>query len=92
MSTKKVTAAEEVVETKTAPETVVYIGPAKRGLLTGTVFTGGLVPQAEKLIDAVPLAKLLFVTLADLGNARASLDKEGSAVRTAYNKAVEADI
>lgn len=73
-------------------EKVVYIGPSKIGLSPGAVFLDGISAQAEKLIAAVPVAKLLFVRLEDLSMARSQALKNGTALNTAFQKAMKADI
>lgn len=71
---------------------LVYIGPAKRGIPAGTVLSNGLSEPAEELIRKIPLGRLLFVPLSELGQRRRELSAGHTARSIAYRKVKEAEI
>lgn len=70
----------------------IYIGPRKRGLVTGTVYIGALGASAERLVSKYPLTRLLFVDINQLGDARIQLATSNSAMQRAYELALKASI
>ncbi|MGE4424780.1 MAG: hypothetical protein AB7D39_20955 [Pseudodesulfovibrio sp.] len=85
--------AGKQTETKTTAEAVMYIGPTKMGALhvtNGAVFRGGKLP--EHLATAIKVKgneafASLFVSVSNLGPARASLRVPGSDLGRAFKAA-----
>ena len=73
-------------------ETIIYLGPTKKGIVSGTVFIGGYTETALKLIEAVPAAQLLFVPIPDTAVAMAEIKEKGTARQIAYEQAWKAEL
>lgn len=73
-------------------ERVIYLGPTKKGIVSGTVFIGGLTEVANALIEAVPAARLLFVTIPETAAAMAEIREKGTARQIAYDQAWKAEL
>lgn len=80
-------------ETKAAKtkekKTLVYIGPAIKGVVSsGTVYNNG-VPEAliQEMVEQ-PVIKSLLVPVEELADARRELTKPGSALKIIYDKVV----
>lgn len=73
-------------------QTVIYLGPTKKGIVSGTVFIGGYTETALKLIEAVPAAQLLFVPIPDTAVAMAEIKEKGTARQIAYEQAWKAEL
>ena len=73
-------------------QTVIYLGPTKKGIVSGTVFIGGYTETATKLIEAVPAAQLLFVLIPDTAVAMAEIKEKGTARQIAYEQAWKAEL
>ena len=73
-------------------QTVIYLGPTKKGIVSGTVLIGGYTETATKLIEAVPAAQLLFVTIPETAAAMAEIREEGTARQIAYDQAWKAEL
>ena len=105
-SVELLTAEEEITgaaETETGEETpenngeesmeqIIYLGPTKKGIVSGTVFIGGMTEVAEKLIEAVPAAQLLFVSLSETAEVMAEIREKGTARQIAYEQAWKAEL
>lgn len=73
-------------------EQIIYLGPTKKGIVSGTVFIGGYTETATKLIEAVPAAQLLFVTIPETAEAMAEIGEKGTARQIAYEQAWKAEL
>ncbi len=71
---------------------IIYVGPTKKGLVSGTVFIGGYTETATKLIEAVPAAQLLFVAISETAAALAEIGEEGTARQIAFDQAWKAEL
>ena len=78
---------EEIME-----QTVIYLGPTKKGIVSGTVFIGGYTETATKLIAAVPAAQLLFVPVSETAATMAEIGEKGTARQIAYEQAWKAEL
>ena len=77
---------------ETMEQTVIYLGPTKKGIISGTVFIGGYTGIATKLIEAVPAAQLLFVSIPETAEAMAEIAEKGTARQIAYDQAWKAEL
>lgn len=77
---------------ETMEQTVIYLGPTKKGIISGTVFIGGYTEIATKLIEAVPAAQLLFVSIPETAEAMAEIGEKGTARQIAYEQAWKAEL
>ena len=73
-------------------QTVIYLGPTKKGIVSGVVLIGGYTETATKLIEAVPAARLLFVSISETAAAMAEIREEGTARQIAYDQAWKAEL
>lgn len=73
-------------------EQIIYLGPTKKGIVSGTVYIGGLTETATKLIAAVPAAQLLFVPISETAQAMAEIAEKGTARQIAYDQAWKAEL
>lgn len=73
-------------------EQIIYLGPTKKGIVSGTVFIGGLTETATALIEAVPAAQLLFVSIPETAAAMAEIQEQGTARQIAYDQAWKAKL
>lgn len=78
---------EEIME-----QTVIYLGPTKKGIVSGVVLIGGYTETATKLIEAVPAAQLLFVPIPETTQAMAEIAEKGTARQIAYDQAWKAEL
>lgn len=78
---------EEIME-----QTVIYLGPTKKGIVSGVVLIGGYTETATKLIEAVPAAQLLFVPIPETAQAMAEIAEKGTARQIAYDQAWKAEL
>lgn len=73
-------------------EQIIYLGPTKKGIVSGTVFIGGLTEVATALIEAVPAAQLLFVRIPEAAAAMTEIREKGTARQIAYDQAWKAEL
>lgn len=73
-------------------QTVIYLGPTKKGIVSGVVLIGGYTETATKLIEAVPAAQLLFVPIPETAAAMAEIREKGTARQIAYEQAWKAEL
>ena len=73
-------------------QTVIYLGPTKKGIVSGVVLIGGYTETATKLIAAVPAAQLLFVPISETAQAMAEIAEKGTARQIAYDQAWKAEL
>ena len=71
---------------------MIYLGPTKKGIVSGTVFIGGYTDVAKALIDAVPAAQLLFASIPETAAAMAEIQEKGTARQIAYDQAWKAEL
>lgn len=77
---------------ETMEQTVIYLGPTKKGIVSGVVLIGGYTETATKLIAAVPAAQLLFVPISETAQAMAEIAEKGTARQIAYDQAWKAEL
>lgn len=71
---------------------IIYLGPTKKGIVSGTVFIGGYTDVATSLIKAVPAARLLFVSISEAAAAMAEIQEKGTARQIAFDQAWKAEL
>ena len=81
--------ARSAARKNSAPDKVVYVGPAIRGVVqSGTVFNNGLPAALQKKVEENLVFGSLLVPVQELGKANKELRDGASALSACYNKAV----
>ena len=91
MSDKEKTTAEAAAPAKTPaqPEAVAYCGPTIKGIAAqGTVFVNGLPDKLTEKITEFPALKGLIVPRSKFAETRVRVEKEGTAEKIMFKKAV----
>lgn len=68
-------------------ESRIYIGPRIKGVVPGTVFTGGLTPMLEQAVAKTPAIAELIIPVSELREANKGLEDPDSALSRFYNLA-----